>query len=218
MKIDLMGDCGLSGTHTSGYEMFGMDDDELFEYIDNHPNPELMGGKLADAFKRGTKKIRAKVQKVVKKAAAKYKKLPKWAKVVTGIVGAPALVGAIAPIAAPALSIAKTTALTALPAALPVLQAKKMKKKIDAARKKRLAQQSLITNNQVSSPVTSEDVQQVQAVQQTYQQPASVTQYDTSSNYDNDSAVEQTEAVQTTEKKSSLPWLLGAAALIPFLI
>ena len=86
--------------------MFSLGDEELFRYVDNHPYPELMGGKLKKALQKGTAKVKSKVQKVVKKAAAKYKTLPKWAKVVTGALAAPAVlglapaaIGAVAPVA-----------------------------------------------------------------------------------------------------------------------
>ena len=230
MKVDLMGNCSLNGTHSGAYSMFGMTDDELFEYVDNHPDPELMGGKLADAFKRGRKKIKAKVQKVVKKAAAKYKKLPKWAKVVTGIVGAPAAlglapaaIGAVAPAIAPALSVAKTTALTAAPIAIPALQAKRMKKRIDAARKKRLAEQQKIAAQQAAAP-TPAIVEQPAVQEQPYTQPAYTQPAynqpiydDTSSNYRDN--YQEPQTAQPEEKKGGIPgWLLGAAALIPFFL
>lgn len=215
MKVNLSGESRY-------FDMFQMGDEELFRYVDNHPNPELMGGKLADAFKKGTAKIKAKVQKVVKKAATKYKALPKWAKVVTGVLGAPAVlglapaaIGAVAPVAMPALSIAKTTALTALPAALPALQARKIAQLAD---KKRKAAQAKAAVEAAAVPVpVSQPVQQTYTAPepvQTYQQPAySQPIYD---EYDDSQQV--TSSNVQPEKKGIPGWLIGAAALLPFFL
>jgi hypothetical protein len=216
MKISLSGE-------NRRFNMFELGDDELFEYVDNHPYPELMGGKLADAIKRGTKKIKAKVQKVVKKAKAKYKTLPKWAKVATGILAAPAAIGlapaalglapAVIGAAAPLASIAATTALSAAPAALPILQAKKMAQMIEKKRKARLAAQAQIA--QPSPAAVQEQAQEIyQApVQQQYNQQV----YDQQA-YDDYQDQDVTTSNAPEEKKGIPGWLLGAAALIPFFL
>lgn len=215
MKVSLSGE-------RRNFNMFELGDEEFFRYVDNHPYPELMGGKLADKFKKGTAKIKSKIQKAVKKAATKYKALPKWAKVVTGVLGAPAVlglapaaIGAVAPLAAPALSIAKTTALTALPAAIPALQAKAIAER----RKQRLAQQAKVAASTpaavVSQPVSApEPVYQEQAYQEpVYQQQSSNQQY-----YDDQEQDNVTSSNMPEEKKGIPGWLLGAAALIPFFL
>lgn len=214
MKVNLSGESRY-------FDMFQMGDEELFRYVDNHPNPELMGGKLADAFKKGTKKIKAKVQKVVKKAATKYKALPKWAKVVTGVLGAPAVLG-LAPAAigavAPALSIAKTTALTALPAAIPALQAKKIAQAAEKRRKAQKAAQAKAAVEAAAVPVTvPAPVQQAYTAPepvQTYQQPAYSQPV-----YDDYEEQQQVTSSNVQPEKKGLPgWLLGAAALLPFFL
>jgi hypothetical protein len=207
MKVSLSGE-------RNNFDMFSLGDEELFRYIDNHPYPELMGGKLADAWKRGTKKVKAKVQKAVKKAATKYKKLPKWAKVVTGVLGAPAVlglapaaIGAVAPIAAAGMATALPAAAAALPVAIPALQAKMIAKR----RKQRLAAQSKIAS-QTPAPVqsVSEPVYQPEPVyqNQSYQQ----------NDYDDQEQQEVTSSNKPEEKKGLPGWLLGAAALIPFFL
>lgn len=217
MKVNLSGE-------SQYFDMFQMGDEELFRYVDNHPNPELMGGKLADAFKKGTKKIKAKVQKVVKKAATKYKALPKWAKVVTGVLGAPAVlglapaaIGAVAPVAMPALSIAKTTALTALPAAIPALQAKKIAQAAEKRRKAQKAAQAKAAVEAAAVVPVSQPVQQAYTAPepvQTYQQPAySQPVYD-----DYEEQQQVTSSNIQPEKKGIPGWLLGAAALLPFFL
>lgn len=211
MKVSLSGE-------RNNFDMFSLNDEELFRYVDNHPYPELMGGKLQDAWKKGTAKVKAKVQKVVKKAATKYKALPKWAKIATGVLGAPAVLGlapAVIGAAAPVLSVAKTTALTALPAALPALQAKAIAKR----RKQRLAAQSKVaatTAVPVSVPVSAPVQSAPEPVYQTqsYQPEPSYQQ-----NYYEDQEPQQVTSSNKPEEKKGLPgWLLGAAALIPFFL
>lgn len=201
------------------FNMFELGDDELFDYVDNHPYPELMGGKLQDAFKRGTKKIKAKVQKAVKKAKAKYKTLPKWAKIATGFLAAPAVLGlapAVIGAAAPLASVAATTALSAAPAALPFLQAKKMAQMVEKKRKARLAAQAQIA--QPSPAAIQEQAQEVyQAPVQTqqYSQPV----YNQQAYTDYEDQEQGTSSNVTPEAKKGIPgWLLGAAALIPFFL
>ena len=214
MKISLSGE-------RDNFDMFSLGDEEFFRYVDNHPYPELMGGKLAEKFKKGTAKIKAKVQKVVKKAATKYKKLPKWAKVVTGVLGAPAVLG-LAPAAigavAPVAGIAAATALpaaAALPVAVPALQAKMIAKR----RKARLAAQSKVATPApapvaVSAPVAPEPVYQSEPAYRP--QPSYQQNYN---NYDDQGEAENVTSSNMPEEKKGLPgWLLGAAALIPFFL
>lgn len=217
MKISLSGE-------RNNFDMFALGDEELFHYVDNHPYPELMGGKLADAWKRGTKKVKAKVQKAVKKAAAKYKKLPKWAKVVTGVLGAPAVlglapaaIGLAAPIAAGALATALPAAAAALPIALPALQAKAIAKR----RQQRLAAQAKIAAAapaQVAAPVQDEPVYQPQQYQQQRYQPEPSYQQNYNDYDDQQDEKEVTSSNKPEEKKGLPGWLLGAAALIPFFL
>jgi len=90
----------LSG-ESSIYRLEDMTDDEFFYFLENHPNPELMGGILLDKIRSGAKKIKEKVQKALKKIAGK-KEIPAWAKVVTGTVSAmPATVTKVLPIISP---------------------------------------------------------------------------------------------------------------------
>lgn len=224
MKVTLSGD----RLRQRNFNMFELGDDELFEYVDNYPYPELMGGKLRDAIKRGTKKIKAKVKKVVKKAKEKYKKLPKWAKIATGVLGAPLAVG-LAPVAlgaipaaagvaagaaglaAPVAGLAATTAATLAPAVLPVLAAKKLAQKVAKARAQRLALQA-----QNVLPAESAMVEQVQEVYQPpvqqYQPP--VQQYQPQQ-YDE----QEDTSSNVEEPKKGLPgWLLAAAAALPFFL
>jgi len=218
MKISLSGE-------RDNFDMFSLGDEEFFRYVDNHPYPELMGGKLADRFKKGTAKIKAKVQKAVKKAATKYKKLPKWAKVVTGVLGAPAVlglapaaIGAVAPIAAGAAATALPAAAAALPVAVPALQAKMIAKK----RKARLAAQSKVATPApapvaVSAPIPVSAPEPVYQPEPVYRPEPSYQQ-----NYNNYEDQEQGQSVTSSnmpEEKKGLPgWLLGAAALIPFFL
>ena len=71
------------GSENSVYKLEDMTDDEFFHFLQNHPDPELMGGILLDKIRAGEKKIKEKVQKALKKIAGK-KEIPAWAKVVTG--------------------------------------------------------------------------------------------------------------------------------------
>lgn len=205
-----------------GFDLFEMGDEEFFEFVDNHPYPELMGGFLKKKIQKGVKKAKAKVQKAVKKAAAKYKKLPKWAKIVTGVLGAPAVlglapaaIGAVAPIAAGAAGLALTTAATAAPAALPLLHAKKMAQKIAQRRKAQLAAQK--ANVQPVEVVQAAPVQQepVYSPQPAYSpEPA----YSTQPQYDYEEQEPVTSSNAQPEKKGLPGWLLGAAALLPFFL
>lgn len=215
MKISLSGE-------RDNFDMFSLGDEELFRYVDNHPYPELMGGKLKKALQKGTAKVKAKVQKVVKKAAAKYKTLPKWAKVVTGALAAPAVlglapaaIGAVAPVAGIAAATALPAAAAALPVAVPALQAKMIAKR----RKARLAAQSKVATPApapvaVSAPVAPEPVYQPE--------PAYMPQPSYQQNYNDYDDQEQGQSVTSSnipEEKKGLPgWLLGAAALIPFFL
>jgi len=219
MKV-MFGDSRIS--RRQDFDLFSMGDDEFFEFVDNHPYPELMGGFLKKKLQKATKKVKAKVQKAVKKAAAKYKKLPKWAKVVTGALAAPAVlglapaaIGAVAPIAAGAAGLAVTTAATAAPAALPLLQAKKLSQKIAQRRKAQLAAQK--ANVQPEPVVMPAPVQQPEPIQPIYsQQPA----YSPEPQYDYSEQQEQavTSSNAQPEKKGLPGWLLGAAALLPFFL
>lgn len=221
MKV-MFGDSRIS--RRKDFDLFSMGDDEFFEFVDNHPYPELMGGFLKDKLKKATKKVREKVQKAVKKAATKYKKLPKWAKVVTGALAAPAVlglapaaIGAVAPLAAPAAGLAVTTAATAAPALLPVLQAKKMAQVIAKRRQAQLAAQK--ANVEPEPVVMPEPVQQVAPVQTApvySPQPA----YSPEPQYDYQEQQEQegTSSNAQPEKKGLPGWLLGAAALLPFFL
>ena len=215
MKISLSGE-------SSNFDMFSLGDEEFFNYVDRHPYPELMGGKLADKWKKGTAKVKAKIQKTVKKAKAKYKTLPKWAKVVTGILGAPAVlglapaaIGLAAPIAAGAAAAAIPAATAALPIAIPALQAKMIAKK----RKERLAAQAkVVANVKASTPVQDEPVYQPEQYQEQNYQPEQ--RYQQNYNDYNDQQ-EQQEVISSNkpEEKKGIPaWLLGAAALIPFFL
>lgn len=215
MKISLSGE-------RDNFDMFSLGDEEFFRYVDNHPYPELMGGKLADKFKKGTAKVKSKIQKAVKKAATKYKALPKWAKVVTGVLGAPAVlglapaaIGAVAPVAGIAAATALPAAAAALPVAVPALQAKMIAKR----RKARLAAQSKVATPApapvaVSAPVAPEPVYQPE--------PAYKPQLSYQQNYNDYDDQEQGQRVTSSnipEEKKGLPgWLLGAAALIPFFL
>ena len=215
MKVSLSGE-------RNNFDMFSLGDEEFFNYVDNHPYPELMGGKLADKFKKGTAKIKAKVQKAVKKAATKYKKLPKWAKVVTGVLGAPAVlglapaaIGAVAPIAAGATAAALPAAAAALPVAIPALQAKMIAKR----RKARLAAQSKVATPAPApvasvAPVQPEPIYQPESIYQS--QPTYQQNYN---DYDDQGESEAVTSSNMPEEKKGLPgWLLGAAALIPFFL
>jgi len=229
MKVTLSGD---NRSRRRNFNMFELGDDELFEYVDNYPYPELMGGKLLDAIKRGTKKIKAKVKKVVKKAKEKYKKLPKWAKIATGVLGAPLAVG-LAPVAlgaipaaagvaagaaglaAPVAGLAATTAATFAPAVLPLVAAKKMAQKVAAARAKRLALQA-----QNVVPKESAMIEQAQEVyqppvQQYQPQQYQPQQYQQQEQYDD----QEDTSSNVEEPKKGIPgWLLAAAAALPFFI
>lgn len=89
------------GNESSIYKLEDMTDDEFFHFLQNHPDPELMGGILLDKIRSGAKKIKEKVQKALKKLAGK-KEIPAWAKVVTGTVSAmPATVTKVLPIISP---------------------------------------------------------------------------------------------------------------------
>lgn len=73
-----------------------MTDSEIMYVADRSPYPEYMGGKVKEWLQRRKKRAKAFVGKV----KAKYKKLPKWAKIATGIFAAPALAAAAIPAAA----------------------------------------------------------------------------------------------------------------------
>ena len=162
------------------------------------------------------------MQKVVKKAAAKYKTLPKWAKVVTGALAAPAVlglapaaIGAVAPVAGIAAATALPAAAAALPVAVPALQAKMIAKR----RKARLAAQSKVATPApapvaVSAPVAPEPVYQSEPVYRP--QPSYQQNYN---DYDDQGQEQSVTSSNIPEEKKGLPgWLLGAAALIPFFL
>lgn len=206
----------------NSYPVFELGDEEFFEFVDNHPHPELMGGFLKDKIQKGVKKARAKVQKAVKKAAAKYKKLPKWAKIVTGVLGAPAVlglapaaIGAVAPIAAGAAGLALTTAATAAPAALPLLHAKKMAQKIAQRRKAQLAAQRAVV--QPVEVVQAAPVQQAPVYSPAPSYSPEPT-YSTQPQQDYEEQEQVTSSNTQPEKKGLPGWLLGAAALLPFFL
>jgi len=205
------------------FDLFSMGDDEFFEFVDNHPYPELMGGFLKKKIQKATKKVKAKVQKAVKKAAAKYKKLPKWAQVVTGALAAPAVlglapaaIGAVAPILAPAAGLAVTTAATAAPAALPLLQAKKLSQKIAQRRKAQLAAQK--ANVQPVEVVQSAPIPVQAPIVQPEQVYTQTPTYQAQQQYDEQDYEEGTSSNVQPEKKGIPGWLLGAAALLPFFL
>lgn len=117
-----------------------MTDNEIMYALDRSPYQEYMGGKVQEWLQR--RKTRAKA--FVGKVKEKYKKLPKWAKVLT----APLAVGAALPLAlaaAPAAigltAAAAPMALAALPAA-PFAAAALAKKKADAYRRMTPAQKA----------------------------------------------------------------------------
>ncbi len=220
MKVNLM-----SGAYC-GDDIFSMGDEEFFEFVDNHPYPEIMGGILKKKIQKGTAKIKTKVQKAVKKAAAKYKTLPKWAKVVTGALAAPAVlglapavIGAAAPIVAPAAGIATTTALSAAPAALPILQAKKMNQVIQKKRKAQLAKQQAALK---AVPVVQPEPVPVAApLPAPVYTPEPVYSPAPAYNQSNDYQEQQENVTSSNaqpEKKGLPGWLLGAAALLPFFL
>ena len=98
-----MGKISLSGEPLrSGFAedeiMMGFDrmtDSEIMYAMDRSPYPEYMGSKVSEWLQR--RKTRAK--EFTKKVAAKYKKMPKWAKILT----APLAAAAALPLAAAAL-------------------------------------------------------------------------------------------------------------------
>jgi len=98
-----MGKISLSGEPLrSGFAedeiMMGFDrmtDSEIMYAMDRSPYPEYMGSKVSEWMQR--RKVRAK--ELTKKIAAKYKKMPKWAKILT----APLAAAAALPLAAAAL-------------------------------------------------------------------------------------------------------------------
>lgn len=75
-----------------------MSADEIIWIAENHPDPEMMGGRLRDFFKRAKKKAK----QVAAKVATRFKKMPKWAKIATGMLipGAPAVVATAATVKA----------------------------------------------------------------------------------------------------------------------
>ena len=222
MKVNLLSGSCAGEDHR---DIFSMGDEEFFQFVDNHPYPEIMGGILKKKIQKGTAKVKAKVQKAVKKAAAKYKTLPKWAKVVTGALAAPAVlglapaaIGAVAPIVAPAAGLALTTAATAAPAALPLLQAKKISQTIAKRRKAQLAKQQ--------ATVKPVEVVQSAPVQTAVVPPAPIytpePAYSPAPSYNQQNSYEEQDNVTSSnvqpEKKGIPGWLLGAAALLPFFL
>lgn len=114
MKVNLSGEPIATGIYDTDEILLGFDrmtDDEIIWTMQGTPYPEFMGGKLKDWLKRRKKRAKALVGKIKKK----FKKMPKWAKIATGILAAPLAL----PAAAAAAPIALTTAATALPAVLP---------------------------------------------------------------------------------------------------
>lgn len=87
MKITLSGepiDYGVSEDEIlMGFDR--MTDSEIIYTMENTPYPEFMGGKLKQWLQRRKKRAKAFGQKLKKK----FKKLPKWAKIATGIFAAP---------------------------------------------------------------------------------------------------------------------------------
>ncbi len=76
MKIMLYG-------NESTFRLEDMTDEEFYQFMDNHPNPELMGNVLYDKIKQGVKKIKEKIKKAVDTAKKRHSELPTWAKIVT---------------------------------------------------------------------------------------------------------------------------------------
>lgn len=114
MKVNLSGEPIATGIYDTDEILLGFDrmtDDEIIWTMQGTPYPEFMGGKLKDWLKRRKKRAKALVGKIKKK----FKKMPRWAKIATGILAAPLAL----PAAAAAAPIALTTAATALPAVLP---------------------------------------------------------------------------------------------------
>lgn len=213
----------MFGESRRNEDIFAMGDEEFFQFVDNHPYPELMGGFLKKKIQKATKKVKGKIQTAVKKAAAKYKKLPKWAKIVTGALAAPAVlglapaaIGAVAPIAAGAAGLAVTTAATAAPAALPLLHAKKMAQKIAQRRKAQLAAQKAVV--QPAAVVQQESAAPVYSPQPVYS-PAPAYSPEPQYNYSDQQEQQEVTSSNIQPEKKGLPgWLLGAAALLPFFL
>lgn len=90
-------------------------DDEIINMMQRSRNPELMGGRLKKWLARRKKRAKAFAAKLKKK----FNKLPKWAKIATGVVLGPVAL-ATAPLVA---ATAATTAAVALPAAALALPA-----------------------------------------------------------------------------------------------
>ena len=119
MKVNLSGEPIATGIYDTDEILLGFDrmtDDEIIWTMQGTPYPEFMGGKLKQWLQRRKKRAKAVVQKIKKK----FKKMPKWAKIATGILAAPLALPAAAGLTAAAAPLALTTAATALPAVLPV--------------------------------------------------------------------------------------------------
>lgn len=121
MKVNLSGEPIRTGILSDYDEIFmgfdRMTDDEIIFTMQNTPYPEFMGGKLKDWFKR--RKTRAKA--VVAKVKEKFKKMPKWAKVATGVLAAPLALPAAAAVIPTAAAVTSATLPAVLPAATKIL-------------------------------------------------------------------------------------------------
>lgn len=142
-KISLSGDPIRSGVSEDEI-LFGFDrmtDAEIMYTADRSPYPEYMGSKVSEWLQRRKTRAKAFTQKV----AAKYKKMPKWAKVLTAPLAAAAalpLAAAAIPAAVGLTAAAAPLALAALPAA-PFGAAALAKKKADAYRRMTPAQKAV---------------------------------------------------------------------------
>ncbi len=175
-----------------------MTDDEIIWFMDHSPNPELMGGKLKKWFK----KAGTRAKKIVSKVKKKVSGMPKWAKIATGVLAAPlapTLTTAALTTAGTAAAVAIPTATAAAGAKLTASAAKGLAKKV---REKRVAKQQA----------------RIAAQEAAAQEEALAQQGYTTDEYGNVIPVATTSTTAQSQGGGILPWALGAAALIPFLI
>lgn len=221
MIVDFSGDFNRKDLTFYGFDK--MTDDEIIDVVHNSSNPELMGSKLGDWMQKRKKNVK----KFVSNVKAKYNKLPKWAKIATGVALAPAAL-AVAPAA---MAVVPAT----LPAVLPV--AKKAAivagvRKVMAKKALQRAKVAATLRNQVpASP-------QLEAMRTIQSSPINAVSSTASNNVatmepyrDNLPApavmelpqaqeeITIQETQQPEQKKSILPLILSAAGLaLPFLL
>lgn len=237
MKVSLSGNPIRTGILSDEDEIFmgfdRMTDDEIIFTMQNTPYPEFMGGKLKDWFKRRKTRAKALVQKV----KTKFKKMPKWAKVATGVLAAPLALPAAAAVIPTAAAVTSATLPAVLPAATKILPVaasaalarniarKAAAKKAAAARKENIAKvrvnraalarqrmrRTQATNRRM---MTGRPVPVVTAVKQpTVPAPVYEEQY-------TEQVTQQPTTQQPEQKKGGLGGLLalGALGALPFFL